>query len=217
MYCEDGFVIFFFCYLQNSDDADYNKFLENLVSRRRQIADSNPKSLTPTIQHSASASAISPSTTNNNNSASSSMVGEFRPTKSIIIGGGQPIVIPGQLNVTNDPNLRSQLSTTSTAPIASSSASKIGCGNNVLKSFSSSDLKPHSTGFIASLFGKNDAHEAMLLPTQSINRGMPIVEQKIISVEEFCPDGGMLDKGFLDDVASTSNASQSNDTIESER
>lgn len=203
-----------FFLLQNSDDADYNKFLENLVNRRRQIADSNPKSLTPSIQHSASTSAISSSSNNNSNSNSNaSSSGEFRPTKSIIIGGGQPIVIPGQINITNDPNIRSQQQVPNTTQTA-------GRSSSVLKSFSSSDLKSQSSGFIASLFGKNDAKEAMFLPTtaQSINRsgGMSIAEQKIISVEEFCPDGGMLDKGFLDDI-STSNASQSNDVIESER
>ncbi|XP_055703433.1 rab-like protein 6 [Phlebotomus papatasi] len=56
-----------------SGDSDYGQFLDQLVSRRRQMADAK------------SAVAVQPA------------VPEFRPTKSIIVGGGQPIVIPGQV------------------------------------------------------------------------------------------------------------------------
>uniref|UniRef100_A0A6B2ECB0 Putative gtpase rab1/ypt1 small g protein n=1 Tax=Phlebotomus kandelakii TaxID=1109342 RepID=A0A6B2ECB0_9DIPT len=48
-----------------SGDSDYGQFLDQLVNRRRQIADAKS-------------------------------VPEIRPMKSIIVGGGQPIVIPGQ-------------------------------------------------------------------------------------------------------------------------
>lgn len=178
------------------------------MSRRRQIADSNPKSLTPTIHHSVSSSAIS-------SPNASKPVAELRPTKSIIIGGGQPIVIPGQLNITNDPTLRQQQSTPVALSTTASASKSVGGG--VLKSFSSSELKPHSTGFIASLFGKNDAQEAMLLPTTPPLTRLALAEQKIISVEEFCPDGGMLEKGFLDDLPTTSNGAQAGDVVESER
>ncbi|XP_059607634.1 rab-like protein 6 [Phlebotomus argentipes] len=48
-----------------SGDSDYGQFLDQLVSRRRQLADAKS-------------------------------VPEVRPMKSIIVGGGQPIVVPGQ-------------------------------------------------------------------------------------------------------------------------
>lgn len=152
------------------------------MNKRRQVADSNPKALAPSIlSHSASSSSISSRTSVN---STLSPTPELRPTKSIIIGGGQPIVIPGQINITNDPKLRQQhtiaaVPTTSSAP----------------RSQSAGELKSQTTGFIASLFSsKNEVQEA--LPVSSHK----IVEQQVVSVEEFCPDGGTLDKGFLDDL-----------------
>lgn len=104
---------------------------------------------------------------------------DFRPMKSIIIGAGQPIVVPGQKNITNDLHSRS-LATSATqgtvnqSPIASKSS---------------------SSSLISSLFGKNDIREA--IPDLS---HLNITEQTVVSVEEFCPDGEVLEKGFLDDV-----------------
>lgn len=80
-----------------SDDADYGKFLDNLVNKRRQVADS--KSNTSFIQ-------APPQPSQPGGVAMPGFIPELRPTKSIIVGGGQPIVIPGQMNITNDPKLR---------------------------------------------------------------------------------------------------------------
>lgn len=86
-----------------SNDSDYNKFIDGLTNKRRSIADSNPKNTVSTqriISNSPSSSSLS--------SVNSAIPDVFRPTKSIIVGGGQPIIIPGQLNITNNPKYRTQ-------------------------------------------------------------------------------------------------------------
>lgn len=171
------------------------------MNRRRQVADSNPKNLAPTIlSHSTSASSIGSSTS----STTANGTGELRPTKSIIIGGGQPIVIPGQLNVTNDPKLRKM---SAAAAVAATPSIAVDSPAIVPKA---------STGFIASLFSKNDVQNAMPIP-QQMNR-MSITEQAVISVEEFCPtDGGTLDKGFLEDTPSHQPSNSGNYDQDSDR
>lgn len=81
-----------------SEDADYNKFLDQLVNKRRELADSksNTKVVQVHPQPATTVTMVGPQVT----------MPEWRPTKSIIVGGGQPIVIPGQVNITNDPKLR---------------------------------------------------------------------------------------------------------------
>lgn len=116
---------------------------------------------------------------------SNSTVPEFRPMKSIIVGGGQPIVVPGQNNALNNTRLKSSLS---------------------------SDGVSSAGGFIASIFNKIEVNDALPL------NGNSIVEAKVASVEEFCPDGGVLDKSFLDDLPSQSNSQLvKNDDIDSDR
>lgn len=125
--------------------------------------------------HSASSSSIQTNST----------VPEFRPMKSIIVGGGQPIVVPGQNNALN---------------------------NNRLKSSLSADGGSSASGFIASIFNKIEVNDAIPLHDNHI------VEAKVASVEEFCPDGGVLDKNFLDDLPSQSNSQLvKNDDIDSDR
>lgn len=159
-----------------SDDSDYNKFLDNLSNKRRQVADSNPKALS----HSPSNTSI--------NSNSSGIPSEFRPTKSIIVGGGQPIVIPGQLNITNDPKFRAQ----QTLPNKNSTSS--------------------SSGLISNLLGRIEIKDAI---PDTINYS--VAESKCISVEEFCPEGGSgLDRSFLDDLPSVLNSQQNLEVIDSD-
>lgn len=53
---------------------------------------------------------MTPSLSNASVSSLNSVLSEsLRPTKSIIVGGGKPIIIPGQINITNDPKYRSQV------------------------------------------------------------------------------------------------------------
>lgn len=88
--------------LQDSSDSDYNAFSENLVNKRRQIADSNPKNLTHFSGKSmSSTSNIVQSPIKNSSELNPS---EIRSTKSIIIGAGNPIIIPGQRSISNENN-----------------------------------------------------------------------------------------------------------------
>lgn len=103
--------------------------------------------------------------------------------KSIIIGAGQPIVIPGQKNITNDVHLRQ------VTPGAQSA----------VKPLNVQSINETKSSLISNIFGKTDIRDA--IPDLS---HLSIVEQKVISVEEFCPDGEVLEKGFLDDVPSAS-------------
>lgn len=99
-----------------SDDADYNKFLDQLMNKRRQVADA--KSNTRVVQ-------CNPMPSTSVSGGQHSSIPELRPTKSIIVGGGQPIVIPGQVNVTNDPKLRQSLAATATASSVKQPITKI--------------------------------------------------------------------------------------------
>lgn len=163
---------------QSSPDTDYNAFLENLVNKRRQIADSNPKNLTHFSGNSMSSSAnITQSPVIN------SPVGlanpELRPAKSIIIGAGQPIVVPGQrTNLTNE-NWQNNVQVKQTTNTTS------------LKTVSDEIISKSSLAAVES----------------PANRSVHTDGNRVTSVEEFCPDGGGgLDKGFLDDLPAISNA-----------
>lgn len=83
-------------HFQNSTDADYNAFLDNLVNKRRQVADSNPKNFTH-----FSGPAMSSSTANHSPISANTLNGAGT-SKSIIIGAGQPIVVPNQRIVAAD-------------------------------------------------------------------------------------------------------------------
>lgn len=128
-----------------SEDADYDRFLDQLVNKRRQLADSKANTNVVQSHHPL------PNVGGQGHQFNSS-IPELRPTKSIIVGGGQPIVIPGQINVTNDPKFRQSIAAAN--PAGSQPVSKVAA-----------------------------------------------IQNKIASVEDFCPDGpgGGLG-GFLEDV-----------------
>lgn len=155
---------------QSSPDSDYNTFLENLVNKRRQIADSNPKNLTHFSGNSMSSSS------NITQSPNTSLPNpELRPAKSIVIGAGQPIIVPGQrTNVINENwQAMSQVKQTTSTALKSVNDEKM----------TRSNLAPE------------------LSQVRTVHG-----DGKVTSVEEFCPDGGALDKGFLDDLPTMSNA-----------
>lgn len=168
------FLIRWFLIRQSSPDADYNRFLENLVNKRRQIADSNPKNLTHFSGNSMSSSA----TINQSPVNSSQLNSDLRATKSIIIGAGQPIVVPGQ-----QINLGSE---------SKANASKLITATSV-----NSTLPKVSSETIASIRPALQGEVSQNRPFSN--------DSKVTSVEEFCPDGG-LDKGFLDDLPSVSHS-----------
>lgn len=148
-----------------SDEANYNKFIDNLTKRRREIADSN-SNIPPQMQIPLSASAqhlnTSQITTDMKRSQSA----------SIIIGAGKPI----PFNPANGSLLKKPATST----------------NNTKSSKSSSQ----SSGFI-SKFGVKDKLDIVDGEYPDIKK---LEISPITSVEEFCPDGGQIDRSFLDDV-----------------
>ncbi|GLV41110.1 hypothetical protein CBL_04634 [Carabus blaptoides fortunei] len=133
----------------NSDEANYNKFLETLVKKRREVADSNANIPSPVLPSSASHHQF---TTDKGSGVQS----EVRKSQSgpIFIGAGRPIPVPANVARSTVKN---------SANVATSSVSKL--------SLKDVDVKKSET---------------------------------IASVEEFCPDGGQLDRSFLEDISNSS-------------
>lgn len=191
---------------QESDDADYNKFLDNLVNKRRAIADSvSASALTPNITSSLSTHQISPS----NSSASLNM--EVRRSASMPgpIGGGTPIPVknidfkfqPKKENPVNksseNSNATSKISQSVSALPNIQSVPKVEITktdetNSGTSERGDSTQKPQS--FMSKIFGKKD-EEGERVP--GVNATNP--NGAITSVEDFVPDDGMLDRSFLDD------------------
>lgn len=125
----------------------------------------------------SSANTITPSPINSNQ-----LHPELR-AKSIIIGAGQPIPVPGQrpLLVVGD-NKQNVLN-------------QVKINANIMQS-------------------KSINNEAMPVSANPMPNSAPAEQQSarsttgdsnVTSVEEFCPDGGALDRGFLDDLPSSAN------------
>lgn len=153
----------------DSDDANYNKFLDNLARKRREVADSNANIPVPApaMRLSTSSQQIVPG----------SQTGDVKRSQSgpIVIGAGKPI------------------------PFGVS-------GVNTGKSITSAQVPKslsHNSGF-----GSKAAGDAGLPDVRRLEIG------PITSVEEFCPDGGQIDRNFLDDVQSSpqSNAIDANES-----
>jgi GTPase SAR1 family protein len=141
----------------DSDEANYGKFLDNLVRKRREVADSN-------ANIPAAAQQMRPSASSQQVSSPNPVQCDVKRSQSgpIVIGAGKPI------------------------PYAHPGAKK-PAASQVSKSSS------QSSGFISKI-GVD----------QVVEGGMPDLRRleisPITSVEEFCPDGGQIDRSFLDDV-----------------
>nr|XP_023012991.1 rab-like protein 6 [Leptinotarsa decemlineata] len=131
-----------------SDEANYSKFLDTLIKKRREVADSNANIPPPLVK---APSGMGPNEMKRSQSA------------SIVIGAGKPIPYGNSVLV----------SKTNTAPQQMSKSSSM------------------SSGFVSKIVNTGVAE------------GLPDIKKldisPIVSVEEFCPDGGQL-TGFLDDV-----------------
>lgn len=113
-----------------------------------------------------------------------------RPTKSIILGGGHPIIVPDK----NSHLAVASTSTVNTAKLSLPAANKA----------TSSPTK------------NSQSVEALRIPKSATMGSIPVEGSgsgfvatggalsspggKISNVDEFCPDGGVLDKSFLDDA-----------------
>ncbi|XP_041783940.1 rab-like protein 6 [Anopheles merus] len=126
---------------QKSDDSDYGRFLDNLISKKKARESTVSQPTSPTV----------PSV--------------IRPTKSIILGGGHPIIVPDR---------NSHLAVASTTTV------------NTAK------LNPQRQQ-------EQAPARSATMATLSSDAGFG----KIDNVDEFCPDGGVLDKSFLEDTVDT--------------
>lgn len=140
----------------DSDEANYSKFLDTLVRKRREVADSNANIPPPTQQ-------IRPSASSQQVTSQNPVQCDVKRSQSgpIVIGAGKPI------------------------PYGNSGGKKVT--SQVSKSSS------QSSGFISKL-GVDQVMEGALPDLRRLEIS------PITSVEEFCPDGGQIDRSFLDDV-----------------
>lgn len=140
-----------------SDEANYNKFLETLVKKRREVADSNANIPTTAITTSVSQNQVS-------STPAVSGVSEVKRSQSgpIFIGAGKPIPVPNNAIIRNN-----VLGGKNTNNATANSFSKLSVKENF-------EVKP------------------------------TVTDTSIASLEEFCPDGGQLDRSFLEDVSNSS-------------
>ncbi|KZC09744.1 PREDICTED: rab-like protein 6 [Dufourea novaeangliae] len=183
---------------QDSDDADYNKFLDNLVNRRRAIADS------------VSASTLVPTSLSNHHISSNGNINANAEVRRSIsmpgpIGGGMPIPVKNidlksPLKKENISTLENQtvhsknLQSTSALSIAQNMSKVDPKVTEFLNSNSDkrdSISKPQS--LMSKIFG-NKKEDEIDKVAHNTNTKVPLT-----SVEDFVPDDGLLDRSFLED------------------
>lgn len=95
-------------------------------------------------------------------------------------------------------------------PIVIGAGKPIPFGNNAAPAAKAAPHVPksQSSGFVSKAGGAGDA-------------GLPDLRRleisPVTSVEEFCPDGGQIDRSFLDDVQSTPQSNENNFNNDSDR
>lgn len=160
-----------------SNESDYSNFLENLISRKK-----------PSVAQSTSA----PTTP---------MDGLPRPTKSIILGGGHPIIVP-------DKNSHLAVASTSTVntaklgpPVVVGTQQTVGKTQQVHQVTAGVDvLRIPKSATVGAIGAMVDTASGFVSSGSLAVHGSPSGSGKIVNVDEFCPDGGVLDKSFLDDT-----------------
>lgn len=196
---------------QDSDDADYNKFLDNLVNRRRALADSVSANnlVSNVVPSSMSNYHLTPSNTN--------AIGEVKRSASMPgpIGGGTPIPVKN-LEMKSLPRKESSTSSTSdnvpnstktsqiaTSSISQNSAAKIEVAKSA-ESANNSERRDslNRSSLMSKIFGhkKEDETDGKLPNIKNVSLNTPLT-----SVEDFVPDG-MLDKSFLEGCSLSSNS-----------
>lgn len=189
---------------QESDDADYDKFLDNLVNRRRAVADSTSATiLVPSIPSSLSNQHISSS------NISSSHNNEIKRSLSISgpIGAGNPIPVKNtdlrsppkkenslpkmSENMIKTSPQHSQIPTSHSTPKESPKNSENG--NNNQERRDSQQFRQQS--FMSKIFGNKKEEDSDKLPNIS---GLHL-NSPLTSVEDFVPDDDVLDKSFLEE------------------
>lgn len=197
---------------QESEDADYDKFIDNLVHRRRVIADSTSSTiLVPNVTSSLSTHHVS--STNLNNYSQT----EFKKSISGPIGGGTPIPIKQfesknffkkEPSVVKEPanNFDKTIKNSTSQPnLKANNIDDNDDGDNITIDTSEKDKQQKK--IVKKLFTtkKDDKQHFNLNNEKNIN-------SPLASVEDFVPDDCMLDRSFLDDnqVSPKKNNSQNN-------
>lgn len=209
---------------QDSDDADYNKFLDNLVNRRRALADS--------VSASNLVSNASPSVNNYQHaSLNANATGEVKRSASMPgpIGGGTPIPVKN-LDLKSLPrkehstasildNLSNSTKTAqiiTSSPIPQNAASKLEPGRSAESTNDNErrDSLNRSQSLMSKIFGhkKDDETDGKLPNVKNLGLNTPLT-----SVEDFVPDDGMLDRSFLEDNSQFSPQKMQQEEVDSER
>ncbi|XP_076183549.1 rab-like protein 6 [Ptiloglossa arizonensis] len=207
---------------QDSDDADYNKFLDNLVNRRRAIADSvSATILVPNVTSSLSNHQISSSNGNTN------LNPEVKRSVSMPgpIGGGTPIPVKN-IDLKSPPKKENIMSTIENPAVPinnSQTASALSITQTISKTDSkmaeflndNSDRKdsigkPQS--LMSKIFGNKKEDEMdRVVHINNTNTNIPLT-----SVEDFVPDDGLLDRSFLEDSSQISPQKVQHEELDSE-
>ncbi|XP_019556868.2 rab-like protein 6 [Aedes albopictus] len=146
-----------------SDESDYTNFLEQLINRKKSHPASAPS--TPLEQMP-------------------------RPTKSIILGGGHPIIVPDK----NSHLAVASTSTVNTVKLSSPIGGNKANASPVKNSQSVEALRIPKSATMGSIPAEGSSSGFV-----ATGGGLGSPGGKISNVDEFCPDGGVLDKSFLDD------------------
>ncbi|XP_043253833.1 rab-like protein 6 [Colletes gigas] len=206
---------------QESTDADYNVYLDNLINKRRAFADSiSATILVPNVTSSLSNHQISSSNGNTNVNV------EIRRSVTIPgpIGGGTPIPVknidlkslPKKENTSTLENQavpikNSQIaSALSATQIISKTDSKMAEFLNDNSDRKDSIGKPQS--LMSKIFGNKKEDEVdRAAQTNNTNTSVPLT-----SVEDFVPDDGLLDRSFLEDGSQISPQKVQHEDLDSE-
>lgn len=205
---------------QESDDADYDKFLDNLMNKRRQAADStsgassvvlptNIGTSAPTYGPTSQISHQLPtqsSQAGHKNDSSSNVRRSFSMPGPIGAGnpipGSQPTSVPKVVNIPatseQSSGLQPQNFVVQHQVVASQLVESASSGG---RPDGSAVISSKGSGFISKIFGKPRDNQEELQPAH-MTPGLASVPtpEPIISVEEFVPDGGVLDRSFLEDT-----------------
>ncbi|XP_066994196.1 rab-like protein 6 [Anabrus simplex] len=200
---------------QESDDADYNKFLDNLMNKRRQVADLTssavvlPNAITPPQSFGSNYPTSSQSSHQLSTVASSTEnTPSVRRSMSITgpIGGGNPI--PGFNPVvtpkTPEQQRKASPPASSVPPGLTGSSPCLQTPTPQPPEPAKMENVPKPSGFISKIFGKTKESQedatSERRPSLASTSGSVATPEPITSVEEFVPDGGMIDRSFLEDT-----------------
>lgn len=209
---------------QDSDDADYNKFLDNLVNRRRALADSVSASNLVSNVVSSSMSSYHLASPNTN------VAGEVKRSISMPgpIGGGIPIPVKSleMKSLSKKESSASTLNNLSNSMKASQIVTPSISQNSIVKievakpaesindNGERRDSLNRPPSLMSKIFGhkKEDELDGKLPNVKNLSLNAPLT-----SVEDFVPDDGMLDRSFLDDSNQVSPQKVQQEEVDSER